>query len=301
MQRWYTVVIPTRQSGKWMSALLEHYRARSVAPILLIDARTTDDTRQIAAEYGAQCVEVKDFTFTEAIVPLVKDVVTTPWALFIHDDEIPSDALFERLDGPEPPAEAQSVAIPRRWAWYEPGQPLKFGRSDRWADRALHAGADHAWRLFRPQEVEYVPAMHSEGFYIDKWSRFSSDLYIVHFEWIIRTRAQREEKLRRYDEYRYGYGVFFEPLYLPERQPEGLIDYFLFETHDYDRLAEVYYSLREPDLKIPHHSLRTRVSGMKSRVPDNLGLNDLFKEPSDRRALGVHLEKEIRDTGLFYI
>jgi hypothetical protein len=206
---WFTPVIPTRDSAAWIGPLLAHYQARGVTPVVLLDNRTTDFTRAIVTEAGARVVDIHGFSHTEAIVKVAAGCVETPFALFIHDDEIPSDALFRRLAGPMPPAAAQSVAIPRRWAWYEPGKPLSYGHSTQWHDRTGQPGTDHSWRLFRPRDVTYTATMHSEGFYIKNWSRFSLDEYFVHFEWILRSRAQREAKLRRYDEHRYGYGAFF--------------------------------------------------------------------------------------------
>lgn len=293
MEHWFTVVIPTRQSATWIAALLQHYLKRGVVPKLLLDARTQDNTRQIAEGLGVQVVDVHDFTFTEAIVRRTQDVVSTPWALFMHDDELPSGKLFDRLEGPPPPAAAQSVAIPRRWAWYEPGKPLQYGRSDSWPDRAQQNGADHHWRLFQPGQVQYVAAMHSDGFYIDQWSRFPLDSYIVHFEWVVRTHAQRTAKLRRYDEYRYGYGRLFEQTYLPESQPPGLIEYLAFETDEFDELAKLYYSRRVQNAKIPPRSLRTRLQQSKNFIKDVLKLNDIMAEPEDRRGLNIRLEREI--------
>ena len=121
----YTVVIPTRDSAGWIGTVLAHYRARGIVPTLLIDTRTRDDTKAVAGRHGARVVDMPDFAFTEGVVAMTRDVVETPWALFVHDDEMPSDALFARLRTP-PPSDtpAQSVAMSRRWAWHEPGKPL---------------------------------------------------------------------------------------------------------------------------------------------------------------------------------
>jgi hypothetical protein len=294
MQDWFTVVIPTRDSAAWMGPLLAHYQARGVTPTLLLDDRTTDHTRAIAEQAGAPIVDIHGFTNTEAIVRVTKDCVTTPWALFIHDDEAPSEKLFGRLRGPQPPAEVQSVAIPRRWAWYEPGKALTYGRSDHWHDRGGRPGTDHVWRLFRPDQVRFVPAMHTEGFYIDRWSRFPLDTYNIHFEWVIRSHAQRAAKLRRYDEVRLGYGSFFKNMYLPESQPEGVIEYLPFESQAYDDLASVYFAARGPDAKIPRRSLRVQLARARNLLSDKAKKLD-FSPPADRKELEVKPERELPD------
>lgn len=293
MPAWFTPIIPTRDSAAWIGALLAHYQARGVTPTILLDDRTTDSTRAIATAAGAAIIDISGFTHTEAIVSVAATAVTTPWALFIHDDEIPSDALFARLAGPPPPEPATSVAIPRRWAWYEPGQPLTYGSSSQWHDRTGRNGADHAWRLFRPDRVTYTATMHSEGFYIKSWHRFPLDAYFIHFEWVLRTAAQRQAKLRRYDEHRYGYGAFFQKIYVPESQPPGVIEFFPFETTAYDALAGAYYAARRPDKPLPPRSLRTQFARARNFAISRLGLADLSREPADRKGLNVRPELEV--------
>jgi hypothetical protein len=297
MDRWFTALIPTRDSAAWIGPLLAHYQARNITPTILLDSRTRDETRAIVERAGAAIVDIPRFTHTEAIVGVTKDCVNTPWAFFAHDDEVPSDRLFERLGAPPPPEEVQSVAIPRRWAWYEPGKPLMYGRSEHWADRSGRHGTDHHWRLFRPDRVTYVPTMHSDGFLVDRWARVAPDAYIVHFEWVLRSYKQRVEKLRRYDEHRYGYGRFFHNIYLPEGQPEGAIEYLPFETHAYDILARTYFAARKPDTSSPlmRRSLRTHLARAKSFCIVKLGLYDFNREPADRIGLNPKLEREVPD------
>ncbi len=298
MDRWYTVVIPTRDSAGWIGVLLEHYRARDIVPTLLVDTRTKDDTKSVARRHGARVVDMPGFAFTEGVVAMTRDVVETEWAFFVHDDEVPSDALLARL-GQSPPAAtaAQSVAVPRRWAWYEPGKPLCYGRSEFWRDRCDVNGADHHWRLFRPRDVTFVSQMHTDGFLIDKWLRMPIDAYLVHFEWVIRGRGQRLAKLRRYDRARYGYGRFFANMYLPEDQPPGAIDMVPFETHSFDVLAKTYYAMRGPDLPDEPLTLADHWARIKNDVGTRLGFSHHSRTPKDREGLTPRLEAEIIDPG----
>jgi hypothetical protein len=296
-QPWYTVVIPTRDSAGWIGTVLERYRSRGVIPILLVDTRTKDDTKGVARRHQARVVDMPSFSFTEGVVALTRDIVETPWVLFAHDDEIPSDGLFAYLRGAAPPAAAQSVAIRRRWAWYEPDKPLCYGHSEYWRDRGEVNGADHHWRLFRPKDVTFVSAMHSDGFLIDRWIRMPPDAYLVHFEWVIRSRGQRVAKLRRYDRARYGYGRFFANMYLPEDQPPGIVDMIPFETGSFDRIAPVYYAMRAPDLPEEPLSLADHWARIKNDLRTWLGLNNHAWTPKDREGLKPKLELEIVGSG----
>jgi hypothetical protein len=296
LQTWFTVLIPTKDSAAWIGTLLEHYQARGVTPTLLLDDRTTDATRAIADAAGAPIIDIHGFTHTEAIVSVARDCVKTPWALFIHDDEVPSDKLFERLAGSPPPDDVQTVALPRRWAWYELGRPLQYGRSELWQDRIDQPGTDHGWRLFRPDQVVYTPTMHSEGYYIDRWSRVPLDTYYIHFEWVLRSHTQRALKLRRYDEYRWGYGKFFEQMYLPESQPPGRIEYLPFETHAYDKLAQVYFAARGPEPRLPRRSLRSQIARLKNYVSNKIRPTNFSEETADQKGLKVKRDREVGDS-----
>jgi hypothetical protein len=285
MQPWFTIVTPTRDSAGWIGTTLAHYQARGITPILLLDVRTTDATAAIAKSFGVRTVPVTDFRFTEHVVRLCQDCVTTPWAYFVHDDEIPSDALLARLQQPPPNDNIQSVAIPRRWAWYEPGKPLHYGVTTHWLDRAGQNGADHHWRLFRPNAVTYISAMHTEGFLLNRWARVERHEYMVHFEWALRTRNQREAKLLRYDKARFGFGSFFKNQYLPEDQPPEVMQYAPFETNTYTPLAQAYYNARKPDIAPPRPDFFHRLRDTWHRAKDRLLPPDLNAVPKDRVGL----------------
>lgn len=236
-----------------------------------------------------------DFTFTEATVGLSREAVRTRWALWVHDDEVPSDALLARLAGPAPRDSVQSAAIPRRWAWYAPGERLCFGASPQWQDRTGRHGMDHTFRLFRPHAVTFVAAMHSEGFRIESWGRLPPDHYIVHFEWVIRSMAQRRAKLRLYDRARDGFGRFFESMYLPELQPAGFIDYTPFETDAFDALAEAYWRARQPPGPIPKRTLREWWRRWRGFAAGRLGLVDFRRDDPDRSWVKPRPELEVPD------
>jgi hypothetical protein len=298
MATWYSIVIPTRDSAGWIGALLEHYAARGIVPTLLLDTRTKDDTKSVALHHGARIVDMPGFAFTEGVVAMTRDIVETPWALFVHDDEMPSDALFARLRTP-PPADtpAQSAAISRRWAWYQPGEPLCYGRSEHWRDRIGLNGFDHHWRLFRPRDVTFVSQMHSDGFLIDRWLRLPPDAYLVHFEWVIRSRGQRVAKLRRYDRARYGYGRFFANMYVPEDQPPGAIDYIPFDTSEFDRLARVYYAMRGPETAEEPPRLADHWARIKNDLGTWAGFSHHSRTPKDRVGLTPRLDAEVVEPG----
>ncbi len=138
--------------------------------------------------------------------------------------------------------------------------------------------------------------MHTEGFRIGIWSRFPADCYIAHFEWVVRTRAQRAAKLRRYDAHRFGYGKFFSRHYLPEDQDQGIIDYEPVGTNEYDALVQAYCAARGPDPRDPPLTPRERWQHLRARIAGLRGPRALGREPNDRIGLTPHLANEIPDT-----
>lgn len=292
MDSWFTVVIPTRDSAGWIGELLAYYRRHDLTPVILLDGRTIDDTRSIVEAHGCRIVPVDNFAFTEGVVSLTRGCVRTPWALFMHDDEAPSRELLARLGRTPPSADVQSVAISRRWAWHVPGKPLSYGVTDHWSDRTGQSGMDYTWRLFRPDQVRFIDTVHTEGFLIDRWARFPPELYFVHFEWVLRTYAQRVMKLRGYDRYRYGYGRFFERYYLPERFDPGEISYPDFETTDFDALAAAYYRSRKLDILVTAPSFLDRYARFQHTVKTTLFPPRPGAEPKDRTGLKPAAEKE---------
>lgn len=298
MDTWATIIIPTRNSAVWIRSLIEEYAARGVHPTFVLDERSNDKTEEILRESGLPFHKTGAFPFTEAIVSISREIAKTPWVLWMHDDEFPSEGLFARLSGPEPADAVSSVAVQRRWVWFEPGKQPTYGRSRHWHDRTDQPGADHCWRLFRPDRVTYVSIMHTEGFLIEKWSRLQPQCYIAHFEWVIRTRAQREAKLRRYDAYRFGYGTFFRRLYLPEDQEAGVIDYVPCGHDRYDRLLPSYFGARGPNPPNPPLTLHERSQRLFARLNGLRGMGVFRREAKDRLGLQPLRENELADTAL---
>ncbi len=289
---WFTVAIPTRDSAGWIGALLDLYAAHAIRPVILLDGRTRDDTAAIATAHGCRIVAVEDFRFTEGVVSLTRQCVSTPWALFMHDDEAPSAALFDWLAGPEPRTTASSIALSRRWARYEPGEPLRFGRSDHWQDRTGRHGFDHMWRLFRPDRVRFTAAMHSDGFFIGHWARLPPELFFVHFEWVLRTPEQRVMKLRGYDRHRYGYGRFFESMYLPERTPVEM-RYATLDEPAMEPLAERFHAARDETVRITPRAPLDHYAFWRHRILSALFPPRPGVEPKDRRGLAPLAENEV--------
>ncbi len=295
MQSWFSVVIPTRNSAGWIETLIDLYRSNGIRPIVLFDERSNDATGAILERSGLTVHKVAAFPFTEAIVKVAAEIVSTPWVLWMHDDEFPSEGLIRRLVGPPPPEEAQSVAIQRRWVWYQPGDRPSFGRSDHWNDRTNNSGTDHNWRLFRPDRVTYIDIMHTEGYLIDRWCRFGGEAYIAHFEWVVRSRSQRIVKLRHYDAERFGYGSFFYKVYVPEDQAPGIIDYRPVDTDLFDGLVRAYFRARTPDAPLPPLTLWERWQRLRAKLNGLKGLKSLNREPKDRIGLKPRLESEVPD------
>jgi hypothetical protein len=213
-----TVVVPTRNSARWIAHIHQYYLKIGVAPLYCVDARSSDDTASILSRLGARTETiVADANHVEALLPLISEVVETPWILRIDDDECPSRNLIRwvRRGG-----FSGQVGIRRLWLrfmparrqWWWPSREskyLEFAARDGWNWELSRNGEDRQFRLYRKDKVRYYPAIHTAGFRLRKPMFAPRNCVIYHFDWILRTLSEREAKVANYGSH--------SDFYLPER------------------------------------------------------------------------------------
>lgn len=92
-----TVAIPVRNEGAVLAVCLAHLRR--FAHVVVIDSSSTDRTREIAREHGAEVIQ---FTWNGRFPKkrnwfLRHHAPATPWVLFLDADELLDDAFCEEL------------------------------------------------------------------------------------------------------------------------------------------------------------------------------------------------------------
>jgi hypothetical protein len=120
-----------------------------------------------------------------------------PWILRIDDDELPTPNLL---------AFAAGVAMGDSVAAYKFARagfrcnPLsgELERSYFFAF-GIDGGLDRQCRLYRPHSVAYCDVLHSAGFLPQAEINAPDDVYILHFDWVIRNKEARQRKFESYE------------------------------------------------------------------------------------------------------
>jgi hypothetical protein len=229
----FRIVIPTRNGGGWLAAFARAYARLGVRPLYVLDARTSDDSRDILAQFGCDVIEVTaDFDRGEDVLWRGAIQADARWLLRIDDDEMPSRALIDWMAHALPERPEPALYVSCRQAWhggYSRLEDLYFN----------HARPDFLMpqpRLFRPDRVRYVTDLHTPG--IDPagagWA--PPDLFFLHFDWLVRDLPTRWAKLRGYEAQISGGGRDFVAFSIPEVQDVARLRITKLETDEFEPL-----------------------------------------------------------------
>lgn len=192
------LVIPTVNSERWLAAFLEFYKSNDVRVVYAVDRHTSDGTRELIRKYGFRFIEVQgDQPRVESILPSIAAQIAVPWILRIDDDELPTPNLLEFAASVASGDSVAAYTFPRANLRCNP----LSGRLERsyFFAFGVDGGFDRQWRLYRPDSVAYRDELHSAGF-LPKMQRNAPDnIYVLHFDWVIRSEAARQRKFKGYE------------------------------------------------------------------------------------------------------
>ena len=235
---WAQIVIPTINSARWIRAIVNSYRGAHVSPLFMVDNQSTDETFDVIVRAGARALKVDlDCPRVEALIPKIRHHVRPGWVFRVDDDEFPSAGLFKWLQGPQPDEKLDSVAIQRRWIRRSEAGRLQHADCRLWIDGTGEVGGDHQWRVFHTERVNYLSDIHTPGFMPVAWEALSDNAFLVHFDWLIRSEAERRAKMALYDQQHPQSGARHWMYYLHERIPPDDVRWVELETHEFNELA----------------------------------------------------------------
>lgn len=212
-----TVVVPTINSAGWIRHILAYYRAVDLQPVFFVDTRSTDDCLAVLRGFGAHVEQVTGpEPRVEALLPAISDCTTTAWLLRVDDDEVPSRNLVGWLRSFDPRSSKDVVGFARRWLRFVTETRLRYLASRKWDWRRSVDGEDRQFRLFRKDGVTFETGIHSPGIIADDADLAPPECCLFHFDWVLRSKPERLEKMRRYELQSEGAGSQFGKYYLPE-------------------------------------------------------------------------------------
>ena len=239
--------IPTRNSAKWILPFVRAYQRLGINPVYLVDSRSSDATEAMLRDASMRVEKVTPSADrVEAIMSLIPEFCRTSWALRLDDDELPSRSLLNWLESDLKAVKEDAVSLSRRPCLLGRDGVLRYSRAEvfYWNEH-YPLMLDPQTRLFRPDRVTYTSEIHTPGFITTlPAGNAPARAYFLHFDWILRSTAERILKLRQYDTQTQGAGTNFANFYLPEcLSPERLRE-TTFETEELAALASDLAQLR---------------------------------------------------------
>jgi glycosyltransferase involved in cell wall biosynthesis len=185
-----TVIIPTINSARYLDITLEYYRRMDVSPVIFVDAKTADQTFQLASRL-CQHVHLLEnsYEWVESLIERISRSVATEWALRVDDDELPSRAVLEMCKHGMPETAHSIVSLPRMNCGLT--QSGQFAHNRRARDRQF--------RLYRVNDVQYITAIHTPGFIVQRSLQLAHPHFLLHFDWAVRNYEERKAKVDRYN------------------------------------------------------------------------------------------------------
>lgn len=212
------IVIPTRNSARWIGAFYAAYRKSGYEPLYVFDTRSNDDTAGVLRRAGA---EVLEFTpqgdFVESgIAQYALEMAGTPWVMRLDDDEFPSVQFFKWLSS-EFRSTSPAVLISRRELFFHHGE-IAYSRATGRLGQPDRPDFVHAQpRLCRPALLEANYEVHTAGFHEPAFYDYAPpDAFFAHFSCLLRTPDERLEKIRTYERIKPGSSWYLLDEYLPE-------------------------------------------------------------------------------------
>lgn len=256
----FQLVIPSRDGLPYVFVIAREYARLNLTPHYFIDSRSSPLFRRTAPRLLARTTPLS--SAGESIEEMLPEIVAqggaAPWVWRMDDDEAPSQALLAWLAHLQPDDGKRVVAMPRRAVRFEAGVPVYARSIPKLTEH------DYQYRAFVRAGAAFDPTLHTAGitFATTQVIFAPPDCCLYHFDWIVRTRAEREKKLFRYESLRHGSWDSFDFQYLPEDFSSQLYDYAPVEDTRVARLAR--------RLRFAHrlHGVARRAAGvMPARRP----------------------------------
>jgi hypothetical protein len=218
----FRVVVPTRDSARWVGVFLDAYRAFGVEPFYVVDARSQDATLEILRGKRADFKVYKPSDdFAEAgMIEFGSKNAGADWVLRIDDDEFPSRRLVEWAGAEATKSFNQAWVVLRRTLFFNDGAiycSRSFGRRGFCYAPAL---VGPHMRLHHVRRVRFVERVHTIGFEPPRYFGFApEDAVFAHFDCLLRSAEERAAKIRRYEAIEPGSSWRLGDEYLPELFP----------------------------------------------------------------------------------
>jgi hypothetical protein len=198
----YRLVIPTRNSARWVAEFLKSYRALGIEPLYIVDSRSVDATLDILRRMDADLLTfLPSGDYVEAgMIEFASRQAGAKWILRLDDDEFPSKALLRWVDTAASTSLNQVFNISRRELYFEGGKVVFSRACTRYHRAATPHYLNPQPRLHHVDRVRYKRVLHTAGFEDPQYFSFAPEhAFFGHFSCLLRTCGERLEKIRFYE------------------------------------------------------------------------------------------------------
>jgi hypothetical protein len=210
------IIIPTINSAHYIDLTLSYYREINLPVTVFVDSKTTDETASIAARYAFEVVPFDNSaTRVGEMIEGMSRQCRSRWVLRIDDDELPSIRMLDFVRTVIARDECTVVGFDRYQTVFDlNGEPVRSIKHDPVTHRQ--------WRLYQPDKVTFHGRGHTAGFDPNDNRRLVAPTtsFMIHFDWVVHSPADRHEKLVRYDTHTPGHGMQFRDYYLADESPD---------------------------------------------------------------------------------
>ena len=200
--RKFEVIIPTRDSARWIGIFLDAYRKAGIEPLYIVDTRTKDSTREILLAKGANVVPFAphDDFVESGMIEFGARHASAKWILRVDDDEFPSRALLRWIASVGVRSLNQMWYISIRTLFVCDGA-IHYSRSPgHFAHPQAPAFLHPHPRFFHADRVVYRHQIHTPGFEAPAYASFApQDAFLVHCNCLLRTPSERWSKIKNYE------------------------------------------------------------------------------------------------------
>jgi len=218
----FDIIMPVCNAAPWLEAICDAHAALGLTPLYIIDQRSSDASLDILQRRRARIMEATGSQpYAESLLLGILPALKAKWVMRLDDDELPSVKLLEYIRTVLPGLSASMVGMPRHWVMQAPEGWLRTRAEP---GKGIF-GADYQYRLFQPRLVQPTHEVHSPGYTVENAVDGPIEAALYHFDWVVRSHAERQKKVNRYDAQQPGIGAKCAPFYLPEDHALKLYDF----------------------------------------------------------------------------
>jgi len=197
----FKVIIPTRDSARWIGQVLHAYRRIGVEPLYIVDARSSDGTFELLQDLKAEFIPFtpRGDIVEAGMIEFGAKAAGTKWVLRIDDDEFPSRKLLDWVRNVGVRSSKPFWGVSRRDLSLR-NESFVYSR---WPARNIWTGdrfcPDPQMRLHLVHGVRYVEDVHTPGFEAAPPHAYApNDCFFIHFNCVVRSLTDRIAKVRKY-------------------------------------------------------------------------------------------------------